>query len=148
MHYKTFLDVKNKIVFNDENLIFYKLKDLKDTGNVITSSEASFNVLYISKKPLLMLNTLDYLPYHPYLVNNIRDIMTEVYGYNFENPPINNYPYLNDKYIKSKFEKKLASDWTDIKNKFKSNIVITPNNWKLDLELIFSDKKYSLYRIN
>ena len=148
MHYKTFLNVKDKIVSKDENLIFYKLKDLKDVGNVITNAETPFNVLYISNKPPLMLKTIDYLPYHPYLVNNIRDIMTEVYGYDFENPPRNNYPYINDDYIKSKFEKRLASEWDYIKNKFKSNIVITPNNWKLDLELIFSDKKYSLYRIN
>ena len=48
-------------------------------------------------------------------------------------------------YIKPKFENILRNY---IKNKFKSNIVITPNNWKLDLELVFSDKKYSLYRIN
>ena len=148
MHYKTFLDVKDKIISKDKNLIFFKLKDLQDTGNVITTADASFNVLYISKKPLLMLKTLDYLPYHPYLVNNIKDVMTEVYGYDFENPPRKHYPYLNDEFIKSKFEKKLASDWTNIKNRFKSNIVITPNNWKLDLELIYSDKKYNLYRIN
>ena len=148
MHYKTFLNVKDKIVSKDENLIFYKLKDLKDVGNVITNAETPFNVLYISNKPPLMLKTIDYLPYHPYLVNNIRDIMTEVYGYDFENPPRNNYPYINDDYIKSKFEKRLASEWDYIKNKFKSNIVITPNNWKLDLELIFSDKRHNLYRIN
>ena len=147
MHYKTILDVKDKIFSKDEKLIFFKLKDLKDTGNVITSADTSFNVLYISKKPLLMSKSLDYLPYHPYLVNNIKDIMTEVYGYDFENPPKNNFPYLSDDFIKSKFEKRPANEWLEIKNKFKSNVIVTPNSWKLNLELIYSDKKYNLYRI-
>ena len=147
MHYKTFLDVKDKIVSNDKNLIFLKLKDLEDTGNVITSAGSSFNVLFISKKPLLMSKTIDYLPYHPYLVNNIKEIMTEVYGYDFDNPPKKNFPYLSDKFIKSNFEERSNNDWIKIKNKFKSNVVITPNSWKLDLKLIYSDKKYNLYRI-
>ena len=147
MHYKTFLDVKDKIVSNDKNLIFLKLKDLEDTGNVITSADSSFNVLFISKKPLLMSKTIDYLPYHPYLVNNIKEIMTEVYGYDFDNPPKKNFPYLSDKFIKSNFEERSNNDWIKIKNKFKSNVVITPNSWKLDLKLIYSDKKYNLYRI-
>ncbi len=147
MHYKTFLDVTDKIVSKDKNTIFLKLKDLKDTGNVVTSADASFNVLYISKKPLLMSKTLDYLPYHPYLVNNIKDIMTEVYGYDFEKPPKDNFPYLSDDFIKSKFEERSATNWSKIKNKFKSNFVITPNSWKLNLKLIYSDEKYNLYRI-
>ena len=147
MHYKTFLDVKDKIVSKDKNLIFLKLKELEDTGNVITSAGSSFNVLFLSRKPLLMSKTIDYLPYHPYLVNNIKEIMTEVYGYDFDNPPKKNFPYLSDKFIKSNFEERSNNDWIKIKNKFKSNVVITPNSWKLDLKLIYSDKKYNLYRI-
>ena len=147
MHYKTFINVKDRIVSKDNNLVFLKLKSLENTGNVITSADLSFNVLYISKKPILMSKSLDYLPYHPYLVNKIRDIMTEVYGYDFENPPINNYPYFSDEFIKSKFEKRPSSDWIEIKNKFKSNFVLTPSSWKLDLKLIYSDKKYNLYSI-
>ena len=147
MHYKTFINVKDRIVSKDNNLVFLKLKSLENTGNVITSADLSFNVLYISKKPILMSKSLDYLPYHPYLVNKIRDIMTEVYGYDFENPPINNYPYFSDEFIKSKFEKRPSSDWIKIKNKFKSNFVLTPSSWKLDLKLIYSDKKYNLYSI-
>ena len=61
MHYKTFLNVKDKIVSKDENLIFYKLKDLKDVGNVITNAETPVNVLYISNKPPLMLKTIDFI---------------------------------------------------------------------------------------
>ena len=147
MHYKTILDIKDRMVSKDEDLVFLKLKSLNDTGNIITSADASFNVLYISNKPLLMSKTLDYLPYHPYLVNKVKDIMTEIYGYDFENPPKNNYPYLSDKFIKTKFEKRSKSEWMEIKNRFKSNVVLTPNSWKLNLKLIYTDKKYNLYSI-
>ena len=147
MHYKTILDIKDRMVSKDEYLVFVKLKSLNDTGNIITSADASFNVLYISNKPLLMSKTLDYLPYHPYLVNKVRDIMTEIYGYDFENPPKNNYPYLSDKFIKTKFEKRSKSEWMEIKNRFRSNVVLTPNSWKLNLKLIYTDKKYNLYSI-
>ena len=94
-----------------------------------------------------MLKTIDYLPYHPYLVNKVKDIMTEIYGYDFENPPKNNYPYLSDKFIKTKFEKRSKSEWMEIKKRFRSNVVLTPNSWKLNLKLIYTDKKYNLYSI-
>mgnify|MGYP001157567911 FL=1 len=147
MHYKTFLNVNDKLVSKNDNLVYLKLKSLKNTGNVITSADTSFNVLYISKKPLLMSKTLDYLPYHPYLVNKIENIMTEVYGYDFQKPPKNNYPYLSDVFIKSKFEKRSLNDWVEIKNKFKTNLILTPIDWKLNLKLIYSDDKYNLYSI-
>ena len=147
MHYKTFLNVNDKLASKNDNLVYLKLKSLKNTGNVITSADTSFNVLYISKKPLLMSKTLDYLPYHPYLVNKIENIMNEVYGYDFQKPPKNNYPYLSDVFIKSKFEKRSLNDWVEIKNKFKSNLILTPSDWKLNLKLIYSDDRYNLYSI-
>ena len=52
MHYKTFLNVKDKIVSKDENLIFYKLKDLKDVGNVITNAETPLMFYIFQINPL------------------------------------------------------------------------------------------------
>ena len=73
--------------------------------------------------------------------------MTEVYGYDFQKPPKNNYPYLSDVFIKSKFEKRSLNDWVEIKNKFKTNLILTPIDWKLNLKLIYFDDKYNLYSI-
>ena len=46
------------------------------------------------------MRSFDYMPYHPYLINNLVEILTEVYGYNFNDPYIKNYPYLKDEFIK------------------------------------------------
>tara|TARA_Y100000591_G_scaffold56030_1_gene44588 strand:+ start:5464 stop:6990 length:1527 start_codon:yes stop_codon:yes gene_type:complete len=154
MHNKNFIQVKNNLsnleilsVNKNQNKIFHELRDFEDTKNIIATENATFNTLYISKKPVLLSRSFDFLPYHRYLVNDIKEILEEVYGYNFNNPPIKNYPYLNDKYIKDNFEKRSKKDWIKIKNKFKSNYVITPNNWKLNLELISKDKNFKIYKI-
>lgn len=148
MHYKNFIQIKD--VFEkpqNNNYIFTKLKNLKNTGNIISSENATFNILYLSKKPLLLSKGIDFLPYHPYLINSVQEILVEVYGYDFNYPPIKNYPYLNDGFIKQQFENRSLSEWVGIKEKFKSNIVVTPKSWDLNLELIFFDKKFKVYRI-
>ena len=154
MHNKNFIQAKNNLsnleilsVNKNQNKIFRELRDFEDTKNIIATENATFNTLYISKKPVLLSRSFDFLPYHRYLVNDIKEILEEVYGYNFNNPPIKNYPYLNYKYIKDNFEKRSKKDWIKIKNKFKSNYVITPNNWKLNLELISKDKNFKIYKI-
>ena len=54
----------------------------------------------------LLIKTIDYLPYHPYLVNQVSEILSEVYGYDFQNPPIKHYPYLSDIFFKETFERR------------------------------------------
>tara|TARA_B100000575_G_C23133492_1_gene657945 strand:+ start:1068 stop:2594 length:1527 start_codon:yes stop_codon:yes gene_type:complete len=154
MHYKNFVQVKNNYVNSEifsinknQNQIFYELSNFKNTGNIIATENAAFNVLYISKKPLLITRSLDFLPYHPYLINDIKEILEEVYGYDFNNPPIKNFPYLKDKFFKDNFENRSKKDWIKIKNKFKSNYVIVPKNWNLNLDLVSSDRNFKIYKI-
>ena len=155
MHYKTFLDIKekfynNQLIFKHENnnFVFDKLKSINDNNYVIGTANSTFNTLYLSKKPLLLTKTIDFLPYHPYLVNIIKDILVDVYGYNFDNPAIPNKPHLSDNIIKPVFENRSLQEWRFIKKKFNSNYVITPKTCVLDLKLIASDKQFNLYKIN
>ena len=148
MHYKTFINVKNNIFKKEDNLVFNELKSIKDTGNIIATADSAFNVLYLSKKPLLITRTIDYLPYHPYLVGSISKILEEIYGYNFKSPPIPNYPYLSDKFIKKKFENRTKEDWKKIQKNYNSNYLIAPKSWKINLEIAITDKKFNLYQIN
>ncbi len=155
MHYKDFSKVSKNLSTNNnfyqknsEDYIFQKLSKIKDPGNVIATEKSAFNVIYLSKKPLLISKSIDFLPYHPYLVNLVSDIFTDVYGYNFNSPRRKYYPYLNDEDYKDIFEQRSFDDWLKIKNKFNSNIVIVPSDWKINLELIDKDKKFSLYKIN
>ena len=155
MHYKNFINIKDNLVeknifnkFDGQNEIFLELRNLNDSKNVIATANSSFNVLYLSNKPLLLTDTIDFLPYHPYLVNSVKDIMTDVYGYDFFNPPKLNYPYLDDEFIKKVFEKRTIDEWKDVAKKFNSNVVIAPKNWNLNIKSYFKGKKYNLYRIN
>ena len=155
MHYKDFIKVSinfNKNYFlstwNNNNNIFKVLNEINDTGNVIATENSAFNVLYLSRKPLLITRSIDFLPYHPYLVNSISKIFSEVYGYNFNKPVKKHYPYLNDNFIKEEFEKKSTNDWIKIKTDFNSNVLIVPNSWKLNLKLYSKGEKFSLYLIN
>ena len=154
MHYKNFIQVINnysnsEILFlnKNKNKVFYELRNFKDTGNIIATENTAFNTLYISKKPVLLSRSFDFLPYHPYLIHSLKEILEEVYGYDFNNPPRKNYPYLNDEYIKVNFEKRLKKDWIKIKNKFESNYVITPNDWTLNLDLVSKDENFNIYKI-
>ena len=91
---------------------------------------------------------LQILPYHPYLVGSISKILEEIYGYNFKSPPIPNYPYLSDKFIKKKFENRTKEDWKKIQKNYNSNYLIAPKSWKINLEIAITDKKFNLYQIN
>ena len=73
--------------------------------------------------------------------------MTEVYGYNFNDPYINTYPYLKDEYIKKIFENKSQRDWKKIKEKFNAEYLITPKEWDIKMKPIHTDNKNNLFKI-
>ena len=153
-HYKNFITIKkefidSEILFFDKkrNQEFHKLGEIQNTGNIITSENSAFNTLYISKKPVLLIKTIDYLPYHPYLVNQVSEILSEVYGYDFQNPPIKHYPYLSDIFFKETFERRGFEEWKKIGNKFNSKYIIVPKSWKLKLDLFFGGLEFNIYKI-
>lgn len=153
-HYKNFLTVKEnfttkEILYFDKNRNqeFHKLKEVQITGNIITTENSAFNTLYISKKPVLLIKSIDFLPYHPYLVNRISEILQEIYGYDFRNPPLKNYPYLSDNFFKEIFERRELEEWKKIKIKFNSIYIVVPKNWNLKLNLFFNGKNFNIYEI-
>jgi len=158
MHYKDFIKVKQRFIknyysylnFNSENNqnIFKQLRNIENTGNIITSENSTFNTIYLSQKPLLLTRSIDFLPYHPYLVNSVSSILEEIYGYNFRKPKKLYYPYLNDNLIKKIFENRSSDDWLKIKNKFNSNFLITPKSWNINLKLYATDQNFTLYKID
>ncbi len=161
MHYKDLINVKNKFnekyfttnnnvlrIWDEQNNVFRKISKIENTGNIIATEYSASNIVYLSKKPLLLMRSFDFLPYHPYLINPIKKILTEVYGYDFNNPPKMHYPYLNDDFIKEIFEQRTLNEWIEIKNEFNSNFLIVPKNWNLNLNLFYTDGNFSLYKIN
>ena len=60
-----------------------------------------------TQKPILLhTESMDFLPYHPYLLDNFFEILEIVYDIESFNPPEKNNPSLPDNYIKKNFEGK------------------------------------------
>ena len=90
---------------------------------------------------------MDFIPYHPYLVNKFYQILKDVYNIKDNAPPEKNNPSLPDDYIRQIFEIHQIDDWLKIKDKYNVRFIITPSNWKLKLNLILKDDVYNLYEI-
>mgnify|MGYP001189278662 CR=1 FL=1 len=154
MHYKNFIifekGIKNiNVIFNvkDKKNIYTILRNIDETGNIIATEYTGDYVINISRKPLLLMRSFDYMPYHPYLIDSLVKILTEIYGYSFKDPYIKNYPYLNDKFIKKIFENKSQKDWVKIKKKFNAEYLIAPKEWDIKMKPIHTDDKNNLFKI-
>ena len=100
------------------------------------------------KKPILLhTESMDFIPYHPYLVNSLFNILVKIYEVDIYSPPQQNNPSLPDFYVKKIFEKKETLNWEKIKKDFKIEYIIVPSDWSLKIKLINKDKKYKLYKI-
>tara|TARA_Y100000816_G_C25774279_1_gene406311 strand:- start:87 stop:551 length:465 start_codon:yes stop_codon:yes gene_type:complete len=154
MHYKNFWILNksfeniNKVFYSkEEKNIYTILRSLEITGNIIATEHTGDYVINVSRKPLLLMRSFDYMPYHPYLINTLVEILTDIYGYNFNKPYKKNYPYLNDEVFKEIFEKKDQKDWKKIKEKFNAGYLITPKEWDIKMVPIHSDEKNNLFKI-
>ncbi len=155
-HYKNFVYLKDNFVLNfSEEIkqprldIFKDMSNLETTGYFITTSETVSYISQYSSKPFL-LNTqsLDFLPYHPYLLKDVFEMLKDIYGVDINNPPNQNDPSIPDEFIKKKFEEKEKTDWEYIKEKYNSTYVAVPSNWRINLSLFKNNDFYSIYRID
>ena len=154
-HYKNFVYLKNNYVFNVINRyknpdfkFFNDLINLKTSGYFITTSSTTSYTHLLGLKPILLdTSSFDFIPYHPYLVNSVYQILQDVYGVQINSPPIKNNPSIPDAYIKSIFENKLRTEWLFLKEKYNATHLLVPSNWKIDLDLIKKNKSFAVYKI-
>lgn len=148
---------KINVIKNNLLVSFQKEEDLKVVnfvketdfdGYILVSSNISNFIFKKTQKPILLhTEAIDFLPYHPYLLDNFFEILKIVYDIESFNPPEKNNPSLPDNYIKKNFEGKKISEWSTIKNKYNVNFIIVPNNWDLKLDLVEKDDKFKLFKI-
>ena len=151
-NYKKILNIKNNIIDTYKNDQTYETFDyLKKTnfnGYVLTSSKLTSKIFKKIEKPILLhTESMDFIPYHPYLVNKFFNILTKIYKINNFQPPVKNNPSLSDEYIEKLFVNFNSLEWKKIKKEFNVHYIITPKSWNLNLKLILSDKIYNLYKI-
>ena len=75
-------------------------------------------------------------------------MLKDIYGIDINNPPNRNNPSIPDEFIKKIFEEKKKTDWEYIKEKYNSNYVAVPRNWRINLNLFKNNDFYSIYRID
>ena len=151
-NYKKVLDIKNSIIDAHTANQTYKtldyLKKANFKGYILTSSKLTSKIFKKVEKPILLhTDSMDFIPYHPYLANQFFNILNKIYKINSSKPPVQNNPSLPDKYIKELFENFNQLEWKEIKKEFNVHYVITPKDWNLDLDLILNDEIYNLYKI-
>ena len=117
-------------------------------GYILTSSNLTSFIFKKTKKPILLhTDSMDFIPYHPYLVNNFFYILQNLYNIKNFLPPEANNPSLPDYYIKTNFEKYTQEDWIKKQSMFNLRLIIVPSDWNLNLDLIMEDKFFKLYKI-
>ena len=131
---------------NSEVLDFAKNENLN--GYIITSSNLTSKIFKKIEKPILLhTDSMDFIPYHPYLANTFFEILQNVYGIERDRPPQKNNPSIPDKFIKKNFEKKTSNDWIKLKEKYNIVLIIVPSTWKIDSKLVLEDQFYKLFKI-
>ncbi len=154
-HYKSFVKLKDGYFFNvlkkekDVDKKFFKdLSNLKTTGYFITTSQTTNYTHVLALKPILLdTNSFDFIPYHPYLIDNVYKILEEVYGVNVNSPPIKNNPSIPDSFTKKIFEKKLKNEWLLLSKKYNAKYIVVPSEWKIKLDLLRENSSFKVYKI-
>jgi len=145
-------EIKNNVTLNFKDKYSSKIIEFVKKENfdeyILTSSSITSNVFKNTQKPILLhTESMDFIPYHPYLVDNFFDILSLVYKINNDSPPQINNPSLPDDYVKKVFENHKNGDWKKINTKYNIKYVVTPINWELNLNLVMKDSLYKLYEI-
>tara|TARA_Y100000591_G_C21678134_1_gene616590 strand:+ start:104 stop:682 length:579 start_codon:yes stop_codon:yes gene_type:complete len=135
-----------KIKKESQVLSFIKNENIK--SNLIVPSSLISYVFKKSETPILLhTESLDFVPYHPYLADKFFHILEKVYDIKNNLPPEKNNPYLSDNYIKNIFENRSKDEWLLIKNEFNVEFIIVPKVWNLKLDVNQEDERYKLYQL-
>ena len=154
-HNKNFVNLKNNFFTNmfnkDTDLdtkFFNDLSVLNTTTYFITTSQTTHHTHALGLKPILLdTRSFDFIPYHPYLVDNVYEILQKVYGVELNTPPIKNNPYIPDSFIQKSFEKKSKQEWISLSKKYNAGYIAVPSDWVINLDLLKKNNSFAIYEI-
>ena len=133
---------------NSDAKFFKELINLNTSGYFITSSQTTNFTHIISKKPVLLdTKSFDFIPYHPYLIDNVFQILQDIYGVDINSPPNKNNPSIPDSFIKKTFENRLKTEWVLLSKKYNANHIVVPSDWRIKLDLLKKNTSFAVYKI-
>ena len=132
-----------------EELEFWKeVEKINSEGYYVTTFSSSEPTLKFGKKPYIInANYFDLVSYHPYTVNETKVILENIYGLDFNNPPIKFWPEIRDQWIVKIFEKRSISEWKSLSKIYNLSGVIVPSSWNLNIKDKIRSDKYTLYKL-
>ena len=132
----------------EKNVFFEKLKNIDTKNHILSTTSLNYSILRQSNKPFLFdTNSFDFLPYHPYLIDDIDLIFKEIYEIDLRVKPKIKNSYVSDNYIKTIFQKKDLNEWKVIFNNHKIDYLVVPSDWVINLSLVLKNNGISLYKI-
>ena len=151
-NYNKIISIKDGLVTNfiskEESVVINFIKKENTKTNLIVPSSLISHVFKKAQTPILLhTESLDFIPYHPYLSNKFFYILEKIYNIKDDKPPEKNNPFLSDKYIKNVFESRSKDKWLSIKEEFNIEYILVPNIWNLKLDIYIEDKNFKLYRL-
>ena len=151
-NYNKVILIKDGFLINfksmEESAVINYIKKENIKTYLIVPSSLISHVFKKAETPILLhTESLDFIPYHPYLSNKFFYILEEIYNIKNNTPPEKNNPYLSDDYIRDVFENRSKEEWLSIKNKFNVEFIIVPNVWRLKLDINQEDERFKLYQL-
>jgi len=155
-HYKVFIKLGNlfvnnvveKNIIHNDKIFWDAAKNIKFDGYILTNFSSSTISMRKTLKPIILdVSSLDFVPYFPNTAKSMSLIIEEIYGIDFDNPPLNvkNKPFLEDESIKNNFENYTKTQWETLSKKFNFHAIIIPVDWKMKLTPKVNGKIFSLY---
>lgn len=161
-HHISNRDFKSKIIYrinkfkinfsntlNFENQKFWeKVNNLNTSGFFVTTINTSEPTLRFGRKPYIInAEYFDLVPYHPYTVDEVKNILEKIYNINFFNPPQKFTPLIPDQWIIEVFENRSKEQWSSLSKQFNLSGVIVPSDWKINIDKKITSKNYTLYKL-
>jgi hypothetical protein len=138
-------NLQNKTDLNDQ-FFWQKVKNEKITGFVLTTEKTNEPTFRIAHKPILLRTTsMDIMRMLPYTTLKFKEIVEEVYGISFYDPPKKYLASVPDIYFKKTFENRSREEWIVISKAHNISSIIVPSDWKLNLKLKFNNDNFSYY---
>lgn len=125
------------------------LKNTKTKKLFLTTNDLCESVIQKSNKPILIcIESIDFIPYQPYLNDRVKNIIQDIYKFKFISPPEKNKGGIQkDIYYKKTFENYTLEQWKKISVKYNLEGLVLPNSWKLKLKKEIVGNNYSFFKI-
>lgn len=157
-HYKVFIKMQTSFINNaSKQIMITKEKNFWDAvkktefnGYIVTSFSSSTISMRRTLKPIILdVSSLDFVPYFPNTAKSMSDIIEQIYGIPFDNPPSNimNKPFLSDEIIKNNFQNYSEKKWKRLSEEFNFQGIIIPVNWNINLKATEKGEFFAFYLI-